>query len=61
MLTQGNESARSELWRFVFVLQEVAKLAQTAIDYTPMQPGESFHLSAVKAKVAKAMAHRAGN
>jgi len=50
-----------EFWRFVFVQQEVAKLARTAIDYPPMQPGASFNLSEVKAKVEKAMASRAGD
>jgi arylsulfatase A-like enzyme len=50
-----------EFWRFVFVQQEVAQLAQTAIDYPPMQPGASFNLSAVKEKIEKAMANRTGN
>jgi len=50
-----------EFWRFVFVQQEVAKLAQTASDFPPMQPGASFNLSAVKAQVEKAMSNRAGN
>jgi arylsulfatase A-like enzyme len=50
-----------EFWRFVFVQQEVAKLAQTALDFPPMQPGASFNLSAVKAKIEKAMANRTGN
>jgi arylsulfatase A-like enzyme len=49
-----------EFWRFVFVQQEVAKLAQTAIEFPPMQPGASFNLSVVKEKVEKAMASRAG-
>ncbi|KAA5542668.1 arylsulfatase [Roseiconus nitratireducens] len=50
-----------EFWRFVFVQQEVAKLAQTALDYPPMQKGASFNLTAVKEKIEKAMANRAGN
>jgi len=50
-----------EFWRFVFVQQEVAKLAQTALEFPPMQPGASFNLSAVKEKIEKAMANRAGN
>jgi arylsulfatase A-like enzyme len=49
-----------EFWRFVFVQQEVAKLAQTALDFPPMQPGASFNLSVIKAKIEKAMANRAG-
>jgi arylsulfatase len=37
-----------EIWRFVFMQQEVAKLAKTAIDYPPMQAGASFNLDEVK-------------
>jgi arylsulfatase len=48
-----------EFWRFVFVQQEVAKLAQTAIDFPPMQKGASFNLDAVKAKIAAAAAAHA--
>jgi arylsulfatase len=44
-----------EFWRFVFVQQEVAKLAETAIEYPPMQRGASFNLDAVKAEIAAAM------
>jgi len=47
---------RYEFWRFVFVQQEVAKLAKTAIDYPPMQKGASFNLDALKAELAKKMA-----
>ena len=49
-----------EFWRFVFVQQEVAKLAMTAIDYPPMQKGASFNLDAVKAKIEQAMKQQAG-
>ena len=45
-----------EFWRSVFVQEEVAKLAMTAIEYPPMQKGASFNLDAVKAKIAEAMA-----
>ncbi len=44
-----------EFWRFVFVQEEVAKLAQTAIRYPPMQKGASFNLDAVKARIEEAM------
>jgi len=44
-----------EFWRFVFVQQEVAKLAMTALEYPPMQKGASFNLSAVKEKIEEAM------
>jgi hypothetical protein len=49
-----------EFWRFVFVQQEVAKLAKTAIDFPPMQRGASFNLEAVKQKIEETMANRAG-
>ena len=49
-----------EFWRFVFVQQEVAQLAQTAIDFPPMQPGASFNLSDLKAKIQRHMASQAG-
>ncbi len=48
-----------EFWRFVFVQQQVAKLAMTAIEFPPMQRGASFNLDAVKAKIAAAMAAHA--
>ena len=44
-----------QFWRFVFVQQQVAKLAMTAIDFPPMQKGASFNLDAVKAKIEEAM------
>jgi arylsulfatase len=44
-----------EFWRFVFVQQEVGKLAMTALQYPPMQKGASFNLDAVKAKIEEAM------
>ena len=48
-----------EFWRFVFVQQEVAKAAQTLIEFPPMQGGASFNMSAVKAAIDKAIAERA--
>jgi len=44
-----------QFWRFVFVQQEVGKLALTAIEYPPMQKGASFNLDAVKEQIAAAM------
>jgi arylsulfatase len=49
-----------EFWRFVFVQQEVAKLAMTAMEYPPFQKGASFNLDAVKAKIDEAMRSQAG-
>jgi len=51
---------RYEFWRFVFVQQEVAKLAQTAIDFPPMQAGASFNLESVKRKIEKTISSRQG-
>jgi len=45
-----------EFWRFVFVQQEVATLAQTALEFPPMQKGASFNLEAVKQQIDKAIA-----
>jgi arylsulfatase A-like enzyme len=45
-----------EFWRYVFVQQEVEKLAQTAIEFPPMQKGASFNLEAVKERIAAARA-----
>jgi len=45
-----------EFWRFQFVQKEIAKVAQTAIKFPPMQPGASFNLEAVKAQIEKARA-----
>jgi arylsulfatase A-like enzyme len=50
-----------EFWRFVFVQQKVAQLAQTFEDFPPMQKAASFNLSAVKEQVERAMSNRAGN
>ena len=43
-----------EFWRFVFVQQQVEKLAMTAIEFPPMQKGASFNLDAVKAQIEAA-------
>jgi arylsulfatase A-like enzyme len=37
-----------QFWRFVFVQQEVAKTAETFIEFPPMQKGASFNMAAVK-------------
>jgi hypothetical protein len=42
----------------VFVQQEVAKAAQTLIEFPPMQGGASFNMSAVKEQIEKATAAR---
>jgi arylsulfatase A-like enzyme len=47
-----------EFWRFVFVQQEVAKYAQSFIEFPPMQEGASFNMEAVKAQIEKAIQSR---
>lgn len=47
---------KCQFWRFVFVQQQVAKLAETAIQFSPMQKGANFNLDSVKAKIAAARA-----
>jgi arylsulfatase len=49
-----------QFWRFQFVQQEVGKVAQTAIEFPPMQKGASFNLEAVKAQIEKAIANKRG-
>jgi arylsulfatase A-like enzyme len=49
-----------EFWRFQFVQQEVGKLAQTAIEFPPMQKGASFNLEAVKEQIEKAIQSQRG-
>jgi arylsulfatase len=58
-LLNGEHFYAREFWRFVFMQEEVAKLAQTAIDYPPMQAGASFNLDAVKKQVEAAKPHHA--
>jgi arylsulfatase len=50
-----------EFWRGVFVQQKVLELAQTAIEFPPMQKGASFNLEEVKAKIQQSMAGRQGD
>ncbi|WP_460112311.1 arylsulfatase [Pseudomonas sp. H3_D04] len=45
-----------QFWRFVFVQQQVVKLAETAVEFPPMQKGASFNLEAVKARIEAARA-----
>jgi arylsulfatase len=50
-----------EFWRFVFVSQEVAKYAQTFLEFPPLQKGASFNLEALKEELEKKMQSRPGN
>jgi arylsulfatase A-like enzyme len=42
------------MWRFVYLQEEVAKLAKSAIAYPPMQEGASLNLDAVQKKIREA-------
>jgi arylsulfatase A-like enzyme len=55
-----NDFMGREFWRFVQVQQYVAALAETAINYPPMQSPASFNLAAVKAKIDAAMKSHEG-
>jgi arylsulfatase len=50
-----------EFWRFVFVKQEVAKYAQTFLEFPPMQKGASFNLERLKEELEKKMQARPSN
>ncbi|MGO4706498.1 arylsulfatase [Microvirga sp. 2MCAF38] len=55
-----NDFFAREFWRFVMVQQYVEQLAQTAIEYPPMQKPASFNLDAVKEKVKEMVQSREG-
>ena len=44
-----------EFWRFVYAQKEIAKAAQTLLEFPPMQRGASFNLEALKAELEKKM------
>jgi len=46
-----NDFFGREFWRFVLVQQRVANLAETAINYPPMQAPATFNLDAVKREI----------
>jgi arylsulfatase len=50
-----------EFWRFVFVKQEVAKYAQTFLEFPPMQKGATFNLERLKEELEKKMESRPAN
>lgn len=56
----GNDFYAREFWRFVVVQKVVMQLAQTAINYPPMQAPASFNLDAVKKQIDEVIkAHEA--
>ena len=50
-----NEFMAREFWRFVLVQKTVGELAQTAIEFPPMQAPASFNIQAIKEKVEEAI------
>jgi arylsulfatase A-like enzyme len=44
-----------QFWRFVFVQKTILEVAQTAIEFPPMQKGASFNLDSVKAQIQEAI------
>jgi arylsulfatase len=55
-----NDFMGREFWRFVQVQEFVGKLAQTAIEYPPMQAPATFNLDAIKAKIQEATRQHEG-
>ncbi|MGB8965625.1 MAG: arylsulfatase [Candidatus Cybelea sp.] len=50
-----------QFWRFVLVQEVVAKAAESAIEFPPMQAGASFNLDEIKQKIQKAVAAHSGS
>ena len=55
-----NDFFAREFWRFVLVQQYVAKLAQTAINYPPMQAPASFNLEAIQKEIQQKIQEHQG-
>jgi hypothetical protein len=55
-----NDFYAREFWRFILVQQAVTKLAETAINYPPMQAPASFNLEAVKRQVDEVLKSHEG-
>jgi arylsulfatase A-like enzyme len=56
-----NDFYAREFWRFVLVQQQVAKLAETAIEFPPMQAPASFNLEAVKRQIEETIKGHEGD
>jgi arylsulfatase len=56
----GNDFFAREFWRFVMVQKYVGELAETAIEFPPMQAPATFNLQAIKAKVEEIMKQHEG-
>jgi arylsulfatase len=49
-----------EFWRFVEVQQKVFALAETAVDFPPMQAPASFNLESVRRQIDEVMKESEG-
>jgi len=55
-----NDYYAREFWRFVMVQQFVLRLAETAIEYPPMQAPASFNLEAIKTEIQQKIREHEG-
>jgi hypothetical protein len=55
-----NDFYAREFWRFVSVQQTVAKMAETAIEFPPMQAPATFNLDAIKREIEETIKAREG-
>jgi arylsulfatase A-like enzyme len=55
-----NDFYAREFWRFVNVQQTVAKLAQSAVEFPPMQASASFNLDAIKREIEEKLKQQQG-
>jgi arylsulfatase len=56
----GNDFYAREFWRFVVVQKAVFTLAETAVEFPPMQSPASFNLDAVKKQIEEMIKNHAG-
>ena len=56
-----NDFMAREFWRFVMVQQYVLKLAQTAIEFPPMQAPATFNLDAIKREIQEKIKQHEGD
>ncbi len=59
-MAYGMDFFGHEFWRFTYVQQEIEKIAQTFIDFPPMQEGASFNMEDVKKQVVHAIQAQQG-
>ena len=55
-----NDFYAREFWRFVEVQQKVAELAESAVEFPPMQSPASFNLDAIKREIQEKIKQHEG-